>query len=73
MGKMKTLDFIADHVATSFCEEMQDSITELLYAEDVIEELDDDTCFIIENVMKQVGEKLVEMYSEDPLHPKDKH
>ena len=56
---MKTLDFIADHVATSFCEEMQDSITELLYTEDVIEELDDNTCLIIENVMKQVGEKLV--------------
>ena len=73
MAKMKTLDFIADHVATSFCEEMQDSITELLYTEDVIEELDDNTCLIVENVMKQVGEKLVEMYSEDPLHPKDKH
>ena len=52
---------------------MQDSITELLYSEGVIEELDDDTCLMIENVMKQVGEKLVEMYSEDPLHPKDKH
>jgi len=65
MAKMKTLDFIADHVATSFCEEMQESITELLYTEDIIEELDDDTCLIIENVMKQVGEKLVEMYSDE--------
>ena len=62
MGKMKTLDFIADHVATSFCEELQDSITELLYSEGIIEELDDDTCLIIENVMEQVGYKLAEMY-----------
>ena len=62
MGKMKTLDFIADHVATSFCEEMQESIIELLYVEDIIEEVDDNTCLIIDEVMKQVGEKLIETY-----------
>ena len=65
MGKMKTLDFIADHVATSFCEEMQESIIELLYVEDIIEEVDDNTCLIIDEVMKQVGEKLIETYDKN--------
>ena len=65
MGKMKTLDFIADHVATSFCEEMQESIIELLYVEDIIEEVDDNTCLIIDEVMKQVNEKLIETYDKN--------
>ena len=65
MGKMKTLDFIADHVATSFFEEMQESIIELLYVEDIIEEVDDNTCLIIDEVMKQVGEKLIETYDKN--------
>ena len=73
MGKMKTLDFIADHVATSFCEEMQEQISELLYAEVVIEEMDDVTCDIVDAVMKLIGQKLIEKYTDDPLYPKDKH
>ena len=55
MGKYKTLDFIADHVATSFDEELRESVENMLYEEGIIEELDDDTCLIIDEVMKQVG------------------
>ena len=62
MGKMKTLDFIADHVATSFDEELRESVENMLYEEGIIEELDDDTCLIIDEVMKQVGGKLIEIY-----------
>ena len=50
MGKMKTLDFIADHVACSYVEEMQEQISELLYAEGIIEEMDDVTCDIVDEV-----------------------
>ena len=73
MGKMKTLSIIADHVACSYVEEMQEQISELLYAEGVIEEMDDVTCDIVDAVMKLIGQKLIEKYTDDPLYPKDKH
>ena len=73
MAKLKTLDFIADHVACSYVEEMQEQISELLYAEGVIEEMDDVTCDIVDAVMKLIGQKLIEKYTDDPLYPKDKH
>ena len=62
MGKMKTLDFIADHVATSFDEELRESVENMLYEEGIIEELDDDTCLVIDEIMLQVGEKLIKIY-----------
>ena len=62
MGKMKTIDFIADHIATSFDEELRESVENMLYEEGVIEELDDDTCLVIDEVMLQIGEKLIEIY-----------
>ena len=70
---MKTLSIIADHVACSYVEEMQEQISELLYAEGVIEEMDDVTCDIVDAVMKLIGQKLIEKYTDDPLYPKDKH
>ena len=62
MGKMKTLDFIAEHVATSFDGDLRESVENMLYEECIIEELDDNTCLIIDEVMKQVGKKLIEIY-----------
>ena len=73
MGKMKKRSMIADHVACSYVEEMQEQISELLYAEGVIEEMDDVTCDIVDAVMKLIGQKLIEKYTDDPLYPKDKH
>ena len=63
MGKMKTLDFIADHVATSHVEEMQEQIIEMLFAEGVIEETDDASNEIINYVLTEVGHKLVDKYN----------
>ena len=62
MGKYKTLDFIADHVAISFDEELRESVENMLYEEGIIEELDDDTCLVIDEIMLQVGEKLIKIY-----------
>ena len=73
MGKMKTLSIIADHVACSYVEEMQEQISELLYAEGVIEEMDDVTCEIVDEVMKQVAIHLYGKYTDEPLTPKDTH
>ena len=65
MGKMKTLDFIADHVATSHVEEMQEQIVEMLFAEGIIEETDDASNEIINYVLKEVGHKLVENFTDE--------
>ena len=65
MAKLKTLDFIADHVATSHVEEMQEQIIEMLFAEDVIEETDDASNEIINYVLKEVGHKLVNKYTDE--------
>ena len=65
MGKMKTLDFIADHVATSHVEEMQEQIVEMLFAEGVIEETDDASNEIINYVLKEVGHKLVNNFTDE--------
>ena len=65
MAKLKTLDFIADHVATSHVEEMQEQIVEMLFAEGIIEETDDITlCGMeINYVLKEVGRKIAENFS----------
>ena len=67
MAKMKTLDFIADHVATSHVEEMQEQIVEMLFAEGIIEETDDITlCGMeINYVLKEVGRKIVENFTDE--------
>ena len=65
MAKLKTLDFIADHVATSHVEEMQEQIVEMLFAEGIIEETDDASNEIINYVLKEVGHKLVENYTDE--------
>ena len=65
MGKMKTLDFIADHVATSHVEEMQEQIVEMLFAEGIIEETDDASSEIINYVLKEVGHKLVNNFTDE--------
>ena len=65
MAKMKTLDFIADHVAGSYVEEMQEQIVEMLYAEGVIEETDDASNEIINYVLKEVGHKLVNNFTDE--------
>tara|TARA_R110000824_G_scaffold332943_1_gene519527 strand:+ start:212 stop:415 length:204 start_codon:yes stop_codon:yes gene_type:complete len=65
MAKMKTLDFIADHVATSHVEEMQEQIVEMLFAEGVIEETDDASNEIINYVLKEVGHKLVNNFTDE--------
>ena len=65
MAKLKTLDFIADHVANSYVEEMQEQITELLYDEDIIEETDDVSSDVINYVLKEVGHKLVNKYTDE--------
>ena len=64
MAKMKTLDFIADHIATSFCEEMQEQIVEMLFAEGIIEETDDASTETINYVLKEVGYSIAENFAD---------
>ena len=63
MAVIKTLDFIADHVATSHVEEMQEQIVEMLFAEGIIEETDDLSTQTINYVLKEVGRKIAENFS----------
>ena len=65
MAVIKTLDFIADHVATSHIEEMHEQIIEMLFAEGIIEETDDITlCGMeINYVLREVGRKIAENFS----------
>ena len=65
MAKLKTLDFIANHVAGSYVEEMQEQIVEMLLAEGIIEETDDITlCGMeINYVLKEVVRKITENFS----------
>ena len=67
MAVIKTLDFIADHVATSHVEEMHEQVIEMLFAEGIIEETDDITlCGMeINYVLKEVGLKIVENFSDE--------
>ena len=71
MAKLKTLDFIADHVATSHVEEMQEQIVEMLFAEGIIEETDDASNETINYVLKEVGHKLVENYTDETDEDED--
>ena len=63
MAVIKTLDFIADHVATSHIEEMHEQIIEMLFAEGIIEETDDLSTQTINYVLKEVGRKITENFS----------
>ena len=65
MAVIKTLDFIADHVATSHIEEMHEQVIEMLFAEGIIEETDDVAlCGMeINYVLKEVGRKIAENFS----------
>ena len=65
MAKLKTLDFIADHVATSHIEEMHEQVIEMLFAEGIIEETDDIAlCGMeINYVLKEVVRKITENFS----------
>ena len=65
MAVIKTLDFIADHVATSHVEEMQEQIVEMLFAEGIIEETDDLATETINYVLKEVGRKIVENFTDE--------
>ena len=67
MAVIKTLDFIADHVATSHIEEMHEQIIEMLFPEGIIEETDDITlCGMeINYVLKEVGRKIVENFTDE--------
>ena len=65
MAVIKTLDFIADHVATSHVEEMQEQIVEMLFAEGIIEETDDLSTQTINYVLKEVGHKIVENLTDE--------
>ena len=67
MAVIKTLDFIADHVATSHIEEMHEQIIEMLFAEGIIEVTDDITlCGMeINYVLKEVGRKIVENFTDE--------
>ena len=67
MAVIKTLDFIADHVATSHIEEMHEQVIEMLFAEGSIEETDDITlCGMeINYVLKEVGLKIVENFTDE--------
>ena len=65
MGKLKTLDFIADHVTSCRVKEMEEQVEEMLYTEGVIEETDDASNEIINYVLKEVGHKLVENYTDE--------
>ena len=65
MAVIKTLDFIADHVATSHIEEMHEQVIEMLFAEGIIEETDDIAlCGMeINYVLKEVVRKITENFS----------
>ena len=65
MAVIKTLDFIADHVATSHVEEMHEQVIEMLFAEGIIEETDDIAlCGMeINYVLKEVVRKITENFS----------
>ena len=63
MAKLKTLDFIANHVAGSYVEEMQEQIVEMLLAEGIIEETDDLSTQTINYVLKEVGHKIAENFT----------
>ena len=67
MAVIKTLDFIADHVATSHVEEMHEQVIEMLFAEGIIEETDDVAlCGMeINYVLKEVGRKIVENFTDE--------
>jgi len=65
MAKLKTLDFIADHIATSHVEEMQEQIVEMLFAEGIIEETDDLSTQTVNYVLKEVGHKIVENLTDE--------
>ena len=67
MAVIKTLDFIADHVATSHIEEMHEQVIEMLFAEGIIEETDDIAlCGMeINYVLKEVGRKIVENFTDE--------
>ena len=67
MAVIKTLDFIADHVATSHIEEMHEQVIEMLFAEGIIEETDDVAlCGMeINYVLKEVGRKIVENFTDE--------
>ena len=67
MAVIKTLDFIADHVATSHVEEMHEQVIEMLFAEGIIEETDDIAlCGMeINYVLKEVGHKIAENFTDE--------
>ena len=65
MAVIKTLDFIADHVATSHIEEMHEQIIEMLFAEGIIEETDDIALCGME--INYVPEHILE-YEKSKLH-----
>ena len=65
MGKLKTLDFIADHVTSSRVKEMEEQVEEMLYTEGVIEETDDLSTQTINYVLKEVGHKLVDNFTDE--------
>ena len=65
MAVIKTLDFIADHVATSHIEEMHEQVIEMLFAEGIIEETDDLSTQTINYVLKEVGHKLVNNFTDE--------
>ena len=65
MAVIKTLDFIADHVATSHIEEMHEQVIEMLFAEGIIEETDDLSTETINYVLKEVGRKIVENFTDE--------
>ena len=65
MAKLKTLDFIANHVAGSYVEEMQEQIVEILFAEVIIEETDDLSTQTINYVLKEVGYKIAENFTDE--------
>ena len=65
MAVIKTLDFIADHVATSHIEEMHEQVIEMLFAEGIIEETDDLSTQTINYVLKEVGYKIAENFTDE--------
>ena len=60
MAVIKTLDFIADHVATSHVEEIHEQVIGMLFEEGIIEETDDIAlCGMeINYVLKEVVRKI---------------
>ena len=62
MGKYKTLDYIAEHVATSFDKELRESVENMLYEEDMIEESNEEALLLIDEVMLQIGDKIFDIY-----------